>query len=121
MHPAPPKPPAPPSPPKLVPLQADMETVNTFGKEPVTTTAKYSRDEDGRTRVDHGDTAMISDPVKDEHFILDKPKKIAIPAAPTPPAMPPPPEMPGMPKPPAPPAAPKPPEMPQTADLGEQV
>ena len=101
-----------------------METVNNMGKEPVTSSAKFARDEDGRTRVDHGDTAMISDPVKDEHFILDKPKKIAIPSAPAPPAMPAAPEMPGMPKPPAAPAAPaapKPPEMPQIADLGEQM
>ena len=43
-----------------------METVCDQGKEPVTSSAKFSRDEEGRTRVDHGDTATINDPVKGE-------------------------------------------------------
>src|ERR1044071_2819803 len=100
--------PSPPAPPKMVPLQADMETVCNQGpqdRQPVTSSAKFARDEDGRTRVDHGDTATINDPVKGESFVLDKPKKLAIPS-PAPPAMPGMPAMPAMPGMPKPPVAP---------------
>src|SRR5450755_1134364 len=95
--------------PKVPPVQADMETVcNHGGSGPVTSSAKFFRDEQSRTRVEHGDMVTIDDPVKGESYVLDMPKKLAIPSAPKPsmPAMPAAPAMPGMPKPPAAPGAP---------------
>jgi hypothetical protein len=115
--------PTPPVPKDVVPVQADMETVCNHGTGPVTSSAKFFRDEKSRTRVEHGDMVSIDDPVKGESYVLDMPKKIAIPSAPKPalPAMPAAPAMPGMPKPPTAPAAPKPPQMQEIADLGEKM
>jgi hypothetical protein len=114
----------PPLPKKVVPVTADMVTVSDHPQGKVTSTAKFFRDEDSRTRVEQGDTAVIHDPVKGESYVLKMPEKIAIPGKPEMPAMPKPPAVPSVPKPEMPkPAIPeaKPPELPEAADLGEKV
>jgi hypothetical protein len=111
MHPAP----------KLPAVQADMQTVCQGGGGTVTSAARFFRDEQGRTRVEHGDIASIHDPVKGHSFVLNLPQKIAMQA----PAQPPIPALPSMPSMPARPDLPtpqfKPPQMQETADLGEKL
>ena len=64
-----------------------METVtNHGGSGPVTTSAKFFRDEKSRTRIEHGDMVSIDDPVKGESHILNVPQKLAIPTTPKPPS-----------------------------------
>ena len=109
---------------KVVPVAADMVTVSDHPQGKVTSAAKFFRDEDSRTRIEHGDNAVIHDPVKGESYVLKMPEKIAIPAAPKPELPAPPPlsvpsvPKPGMPKPEIPQL--KPPAMPET-DLGEKT
>ena len=111
-----------PAPPKVPPVAADMETVCTQGNATTTTQSKFFRDEMSRTRVEHGDIASISDPVKGQSFVLNMPQKIAMPSQPSMPGLP---AMPGMPAMPAKPnvALPQiqPPQMQETKDLGQKV
>ena len=117
-----------PKPKKVVPVSADMVTTSEYPQGQVSSTAKFFRDEDSRTRVEQGDTAVINDPIKGESYVLKMPEKIAIPGKPAPPSMPavPKPELPKLelPKPEVPkfemPQV-KPPELPEAADLGEKV
>jgi hypothetical protein len=112
MQPAPPKNP--------VPVQATLETVTKWKSGGASSTAKYSRDDQSRTRVEQGDMVNIHDPAKGQSFTLHPPTKTAIPGAPQAPSAP------GMP---SAPAAPKVPGMPQfkmpefkeTKDLGEKT
>lgn len=106
----------------LVPLQASMETCTQSPMGETKSSAQFFRDEKSRVRIETGDHAIISDPVKGESFTLDLPKKIAIPS-PVPPPLPgmKPPEMPKMPKAPGMPEIPAPPEFKETADLGEKL
>jgi len=79
------------------------------------------RSGDGKTRIDTGDTSVITDPSAQQVTVLDHLKKEAriMPMQPPPPA-PPPPAMPGM----SPPGAPPPPFQPppmHVQDLGKSV
>src|SRR5579872_3522190 len=108
-----------PAPPKVPPVAADMETVCTHGNSTTKTSSKFFRDENSRTRIETGDMASISDPVKGQNFVLNMPQKIAIPSM-TKPAIPGMPALPGMPGMPAPPNAAlpqvQPPQMQMTKD-----
>jgi hypothetical protein len=106
------------TPPKVPPVSADMETVCSQGSGTVTSSSKFFRDEMSRTRVETGDLASISDPVKGQSFVLNTAQKIAIPAQSKPP-MPGMPSLPGMPKP----ALPQfqPPQMQEAKDLGTKM
>ena len=110
-----------PGAPKVPPVAADMETVCKQGNATTTSSAKFFRDEMSRTRIEHGDIASISDPVKGQSYILNLPQKIAMPAAPKPP-------LPGMPALPGMPQKPnlalpqiQPPQMQETKDLGQKL
>ncbi len=96
-------------------MQATLETQMNSGHGALSSTAKFFRDGKGRTRIEHGDLASVSDPVQGRSFLLNLANKIAIPGAPGPP------QIPGFP--PVSPAAPavKAPEMKETAGLGEKV
>lgn len=104
-----------PAPPKdFVPVQATMETLMKSKQGAVGSTAKFFRDDKGRTRIEHGDLAAIADPVGGRSFLLNLPNKVVIPRAPTPP------QLAGMPAAPVQ-SAGQAPEMKETADLGERV
>lgn len=112
------------TPPKVPAVSADMETVCSQGGSTVTQSSKFFRDEMSRTRIETGNMATISDPVKGQSFVLNMPQKIAIPTIQQP-AMPGMPAIPGMP---AMPQAPnlampqiQPPPMPQAKDLGTKM
>lgn len=112
MHPTPPKP--------VVPIQATLETATKWKSGGASSSAKYSRDDQSRTRIEHGDMVSVHDPVKGESFMLHPPTKTAIPGAPSAPAAP---SMPSAPSAPKAPGLPqfKPPEFKETADLGEKT
>jgi len=111
-------PPTPPKPP--VPVQATLETATKWKSGGTSSTAKYFRDEQSRTRVEQGDMVNIHDPGKGQSFTLHPPTKTAFPSAPP---------APGMPSAPSAPSAPKIPGMPQfkapefkeTKDLGQKT
>src|SRR5690349_24673455 len=71
-----------PPPGKVLPVAADMLTVADHPQGRMTSSAKFFRDADSRTRVEQGDIAVISDPVKGESYVLKMAEKIAIPAKP---------------------------------------
>jgi hypothetical protein len=107
MHPSPPK--------EFVPVQATIETLMKSSQGAVGSSAKFFRDDKGRTRIEHGDLAAIADPVGGRSFLLNIPNKIVIPGAPKPP------QLAAMRA-----AAPlesagQAPEMKETADLGERM
>jgi hypothetical protein len=124
MHPlSPTTPPTTPSKPP-VPVQATLETVTKWKSGGTSSSAKYSRDDQSRTRVEHGDMVNIHDPAKGQSFTLHPPTKTAFPGAPQAPGAP------GMPSAPsAPSSGPKIPGMPQfkapefkeTKDLGDKT
>ena len=101
-----------PPPAKVLPVAAEMVTVADHPQGTATSSAKFFRDADSRTRVEQGDIAVISDPVKGESYVLKMADKIAIPAKPAQPE-------PKLPNPALP--LPKPPPLPKPASLGEKV
>jgi hypothetical protein len=105
------------APKRLAPVQATMETLMKSPQGAVRSTARFFRDDQGRTRIEHGDLAAVNDPVGGRSFLLNLPNKIAIPRAPAPP------ELAGIPGAPAlaAPSGVRMPEMKETADLGERV
>ena len=111
------------TPPKVPAVSADMETVCSHGGSTTTTSSKFFRDEMSRTRIETGNMATISDPVKGQSFVLNMPQKIAMPAVhqPAMPGMPPLPGMPGMPQPNVTMPQIQPPQMPQPKDLGTKM
>lgn len=122
---APPLPPA-TLPPAMAP-PATAEYTHTLqaahpGAIPQQTTSRMFRSGDGKTRVDTGNTSVITDPAAGQHIVLDHATKQAhvmpaTPAAPPQPGQPPPPPgMPGF----APPGAPSAPPV-NVKDLGKSV
>lgn len=112
-------------------VQATLETTSQWKSMTKTSVATYFRDEQSRTRVEHGDMASIHDPATGQCFLLNPAKKIAIPGAPKIPSMSVPgaPKLPGVPQLPGAPQAPGAPQLPgastpqmtETGSLGEKT
>lgn len=106
---------------ETVPLQATMEQSTKSASGGISSSGKFFRDAQHRTRIEHGGMASVNDPVKDHSFMLNMPHKIAIPKPPQPPQMPKlaMPHKPDLPKPGAPGGGA--PQMQETADLGKKM
>lgn len=114
--------PKPPSPPPLPPVSAEFRNVVHLADPKAAaqeSTSRLFRAADGRTRLDAGQSSVITLPAQKQSIALDHAKKEAriIPMPANPLAPPPPPASPGMPTPPKPP----PPPTVHVQDLGKKM